>query len=652
MSLNSKDTDNENKQRGILITAYKRFIAFIYFSIATGALGRFFTMYKREEKLLRSGVIAKFFSKMKNVPVFLHKITRVIANQFESSLLLSFLRRLISRLISQQIRIYGTFTFSFGVYSVISYALKRYFIAQTSVQYLDIIVGAILIIVSLPMFFSSKSVGELLENSVIMRSVLIEGLGISEESLTLKNTRNSGKYALPFLFGIIAGIITYFFNIIYVIIFFLVFIIISIVIILPEIGVLCVAFLTPAFSHNNELTGIINFFIIITAFSYFIKVIRGKRIIRFSLLDLSILFFGVLLLFGGIISAGGELSKTYALNSCLLLLNYFLIVNLIKTKEWMFRCTASLITSAVLISLIGLFGKLINSLYNNEIGFSKRLIPFIINLFDNTEVLALFLVVILPFTLSYFIGLRNRRSKFSFLLINGMMLATIIISRSPLVLYTLFIELIVFFLIYSKKSVFFFLLIPVTIPFITIFVPHSIINIFTNAFDLSAPATNSFFQTAQGVIKMFGSNSVGGIGAGTTAFENVFGIYALPTTEAASGAPNLILQIVSSLGIVGLIVFIFIVILFYQMNFEHLKSPFDKRFKNLAIACISSITAMLFAGGFYNIWLDDGLFWLFFTIVALSSVYMNVSINEKAKHLGPLKYDINECSIEISRKIK
>ena len=43
----------------------------------------------------------------------------------------------------------------------------------------------------------------------------------------------------------------------------------------------------------------------LTFFSYLIKLVQGKRIFRAGLLDITVILFGIVLLFGGIVSAGG-----------------------------------------------------------------------------------------------------------------------------------------------------------------------------------------------------------------------------------------------------------------------------------------------------------------------------------------------------------
>ncbi len=651
MRMKTKDRTKGTKQSGIILTSYRNFINLIYLAITTGLIGRFFTMYSAEQNKFRNGVIAASFYKIKNVSGFLRKITRIIANQFENSMLTKGVRIFTSWLISRQIKFYGTFIFSFGTYSIISYILKRFFIDNVKIQYFDLIAGCVLVIVSIPMFFSSKSLCELLKKSVIMHSILIETLGITEESLNTTPSKLSEKYALPFLCGIISGLLTYLFGALIVMISIIAVIAISMIIMLPEIGILCVALLTPFFSHNAEYVYVINIFIIVTAISYLLKLIRGKRTMQFKLLDLMVLIFGLLVLFGGIVSSGGELSKTHAENLSLLIVCYFLIINMIKTKEWMFRCTATLISSAIFVSLIGLIIQLFSRFYIIDFSFSTRVVPFVISLFNNSEILSLLLVFALPYTISYFFSTKTTRAKFSVFLINIFILAAIISTGSPLVIYTLIATLFVFFVIYSKKSVFVFLIIPVAIPFATLILPDSILNIFKNVFNLSVPSTNATIQTLQGSLKMIWDNLFSGIGVGQSAFKNVFGLYAMPATESATGVPSLLLRIISELGIGAVLVFIFIVIMFYQKSFEHLKYPYDYRFKNLAICAIASLSGMLFAGLFYDIWADNGMFWLFFTLIALSRVYYNVGMDEKSKHIRVSRYDVGESSIELSRKI-
>ena len=650
MSSRAKKNKKSNKQSGIILTSYRKFINWLYLTISTGLIGRFFTAYSKEENKLQSGMLAGIFKRFKNLSFILRRITRGIAYQFEKSILLTAIKRLISWLISRQIKFYGTYIFSFGVYSVLSYVLKRFFIENVKIEYFDVIAGSVLIVVSLPMLFSAKPLCELLKKSVFMHAILIETFGIPDESFSQSETTKTEKYALPFLIGIISGIITYFFGSVVIIVGLTALIAMTMIIMSPEIGVLCVALLTPLFSHNQDFIMVINIFVLVTAISYMLKLLRGKRTIQLRLLDLIVLLFGILVLFGGIVSVGAEVSKEYAYNLCTLMLSYFLIVNLIKTKEWMFRCTATIVSSVVFVSLIGLLIRLFNHLYVIDLSFSTKFVPLLISLFNNSLILALMLVIVLPYTLSFLFSLQNIRAKVSVFLVNCFMIAAIISTGSALVIYTMIATLFVFFIIYTKKSVFAFLMIPVAIPFVTLFLPNKILRIFTDVFDLSAPATNSTIQTLQGSLKMIWNNIFGGNGVGTTAFQNVFPLYASPTTETAGGVPSLLLRVLSELGVSALLVFIFIIILFYQHSFEHLRAPYDHRFKSLMVSSVAAFSGMLFAGLFFDLWSDNGIFWIFWVLVALSRVYYNVDIDEKAKHSRVSKYDTGDSVVELSRK--
>ena len=69
----------------------------------------------------------------------------------------------------------------------------------------------------------------------------------------------------------------------------------------------------------------------------------------------------------------------------------------------------------------------------------------------------------------------------------------------------------------------------------------------------------------------------GGVGFGSSAFAEVYPLYAYAGIEAAPHSHNLYMQIILSMGIAGLICLLFIMLFYAQRSFEYIKNPFDQR---------------------------------------------------------------------------
>ena len=130
------------------------------------------------------------------------------------------------------------------------------------------------------------------------------------------------------------------------------------------------------------------------------------------------------------------------------------------------------------------------------------------------------------------------------------------------------------------------------------------------------------------VIKEF---FISGIGYGTSAFQNIYPQYAYAGIEAAEHSHNLFLQIFIGMGIVGLIAFAIVMLLFTQMNFEHIKNSKDKSAGLIAIASFCAIFAALVYGLFDHTWYSYRIFFLFWSVIAISTACMRVTRNEERK---------------------
>ena len=116
-----------------------------------------------------------------------------------------------------------------------------------------------------------------------------------------------------------------------------------------------VAKLTPFLSYSQGAFRALEFGIALTAIAYLGKLIRGKRVIRFSLVDVLVLLLGLLLYLSGAVAVGGEESARQVGHLCLFLVMYFMVVNLMRTPAWLHRAMLAGVGSASLLAVTGIF---------------------------------------------------------------------------------------------------------------------------------------------------------------------------------------------------------------------------------------------------------------------------------------------------------
>ena len=144
------------------------------------------------------------------------------------------------------------------------------------------------------------------------------------------------------------------------------------------------------------------------------------------------------------------------------------------------------------------------------------------------------------------------------------MIAAVVVTWSRGAWLGVLISLLIFFLIYSRKTACWLLIGGLTVPVWYSFLPSSFLSHFTDVLNLSDPAVYRQIYTWRGTLKMISNHLFGGIGYGTEAFCEVYPNYSIPGLELSESAGSLYLTIWSVMGLFGLLVFFAVMIVFAQ----------------------------------------------------------------------------------------
>ena len=193
-------------------------------------------------------------------------------------------------------------------------------------------------------------------------------------------------------------------------------------------------------------------------------------------------------------------------------------------------------------------------------------------------------------------------------------------------------SIILFLLIYSRKTFRYLIFGAAFIPFISFFLPQSVIRRFTSIGDLSDSSTLYRVYTWKGSLKLVGDHLFSGIGYGTKAYQDMYPQYAYAGIEAAEHSHSLFLQIIIGTGIVGIVAFVIVMFLFTQMNLEHIRDTKDISGKLISNAAFCSILSALIFGLFDFTWYNYRIFFLFWAIVAIGCACIRVCNDELRRH--------------------
>lgn len=621
----------------------ERLSEIIYNAFGSGFFGYIFTAYSKEQSSFENGFIKTHFTESSKLRQYFRNIKRYLSKSFESSEILKKLGKVTGLLISFPIKAYGSLFFSFGLYVTLTYLIRLFLPIIEAADVSVAIIGVTVCIVSVPLLLSSDTVAGAVGRSKILGTFFKEMLGFRDELFEVKKQKS--KSGIMIIIGMLLGVLTLWVNPFIILSAFALLILLALVIVSPEVGIVITIFALPFLSFF-EFPAIILGLIVLTIFiSYIVKLIRGKRILKFEIMDLSVLLFGILIFASGAITAGGSDGFKEGLLTAELILGYFLVVNLMRSTAWIKRCILSLVCSGTVVSFIGILQYFLGMFTRGawiDQGYFYDIKGRVVSLFENPNILAMYLVMVLPFAIYLMLITNVWKSKLLGFISVASILGCIILTWSRAAWLAAITCILIFFMIYSKKTVKYIIISLFFLPIISFFLPSSITRRFTSIGNLADSSTAYRVFTWKGTLRACLENFWGGVGYGPTAYREMYPQYAYAGMEASKHSHSLYLQILFGMGIFGLLVFAAVIILFLQMNFEYIKNESDKKTKMTVIACICAIVSMLVFGLFDFIWYNYRVLFLFWIIIALGCACVRIGCDESRRHSYKTDMDIND----------
>ncbi len=631
---------------GLIMSLLGRLTDAIYRALSGGLFGLIFTSYSAEQKALENGYIKGHLFGNELLRGYWRKIREIFARGFETSLTPHILKKIYRALLETSVKNYGNYMLSFGLYSVFVYFVRMYlpFFAEADTDHL--VSGVIFILLSMPMLASKKCLAEALGSSLGARAILCDVLGMRDESFEVPLRQSKFRANLSIVLGIASGMLTFFVSPAYIPLGAMLVVGIALVIAAPEIGIVASLFLLPFMSFTNMPSVFTAFIVGVSAVGYLIKLIRGKRILRFEIIDVAVGIFFVVTLLSGIVSLGRQPSLYEALMACMLMLVYFLITNMIRTREWVNRCVIALVSSATITSILGVleyfFGDISARWLDTEYFGDIR--GRVVSLFDNSNVLAFYLVMVFPFALDLILRSRNKSERFLARFSAASIVLCVIFTWSRGAWLGLIVSAIVYMLIKTRKIIKALFAFCFAIPILAIVLPPNIIRRFMSIGDLADSSTYYRVLTWRGSLDAISDNLFVGYGYGSPAFERAYPGYAYSGIEAAEHTHSLYLQILFGVGILGFAAFFIVLLFFAQKNLEFFKKTELRGQSNVAAAAFVSFVASLVMGMFDYIWYNNRILFLFWAIMGIASSVIRINDDlEKRKRVEETSDSRSAC---------
>ena len=541
---------------------------------------------------------------------------------FENSLLRAMLEAWIHALFDAPLRSYALFFIGFSVSSLFA----RWFLLSVPPNVNRVLFALFTVIVVLPARASKRSLWQSLEESRFLgrwqREVARARLAWNQKQNAAKSSHTVGVL----LVSAVVGLLTVFWTAWGVLLMLASSALLLTVWLTPELGILLLVGAFPFVHVMPHPTAILIMLALWVELAYFVKVLQGRRTLIFGMVDALVLLLGVCYLCAALVGAGGRVGLFAGVGRFLTVAFWFPVRNLMQQRRWREQTFFAVVLAAWFCATVGIYQYFFGDLELKWVDTARfsDIGGRVVATFSNPNILAVYLVTVLPVCLAVCIsrGHRRHRRMLGFLSLCTTLLCILLTWTRGAWLAALF-SAILFLVCYHHRTASSTILL--ALPAITLspLLPSSIVNRFVSIGRLSDSSVCYRLYTWRGSLRLIWHHPWG-IGTGEAAFGALYPRFAVSGTESVPHTHHLLLQITAELGVAGgLVLCALIVCLALAFCYALSKLRSEARRAMLAAAC--GVFGCLILGLFDYIWYDPAMTLLFFfsagSLIALTERY-------------------------------
>lgn len=388
-----------------------------------------------------------------------------------------------------------------------------------------------------------------------------------------------------------------------------------------------IATVVLAVSPTMALVGLI----MLTFMSFLLNFARDEHMsFKRTALDIPLMLFAGVLTISAVTSFAFMSSVMAVMVYLVFILSYYLLTNSIRTKERLY-------TLIVFVLFVGLFVAAYG-IYQHIFGFAEGTVwtdtsmfedieTRVVSTFENPNVLGEYLLLLIPVCVGVIVGVKSNYIKLTHLGIVAVLSLCMIYTYSRGNWIGLLVAIFIFFAFYDKRFIWLAVVALVLSP---LFLPQNVINRISSVGDMGDSSTSYRVYIWIGTLKMLKDYWFCGIGIGTAAFEKIYSNYALSAISAPH-SHNLYLQIITENGIMGIITFAAVMVVYFKQCVSTVITCKDKFLKSIIIGLASGMLGYLVQGVFDNVWYNYRVFLLFFIILGITAVSIEVAKNSSTE---------------------
>ena len=652
MSKKSKDRSESFFAKNI-----DRFCSYIYSLFTNGTAG---TWLSSNDNLFRDSRYAK---KVENKAVSLRseysKYSELVMEQSKAVKVFSVFKRFLASL---NLNVYGVFFLTYGLSSLFMYYITILLNGKNDNGSSSLIVSLILVLCSIPLILASGSATNLMADSKVMRKLIVSFFGIPEEKMRQNKLISGAEYLfMAVMIALLCGVLTFFLHSAYVLIILGTVVLLCVILSTPETGVVLSIVLTPFLQYFDDSEVILAVFIVITACSYVLKLLRHRRTLVFTSEGMVCAIFCGFVLVASILTRGGiHTLKDGLLAVTIIIGGFFLTFNLIKGEKRISACAKILAGAFTVLCLSGVWSVFFDGISDGVMYVMKDYIQPIMhgnNLYivDSAEVFGVMAVLISLLIFAYMARQKSARGVAAVIVfMAGIMGATFIYGTYETVM-AIIVEFCIFWMLYSRKTlkVIIYSIVPVTTVLLVYaglakqFDLPGIMTLIDSIMPLGFSDSPIYNNVVEDAFAMIRDGNLSGIGAGDHAFKILFPAYADVVSAGAEDPGMFMLQILCWSGVGGLLAFsVFVFILMKKSLGSLIVSRYmTLRCETLALVC--GIAGALIYGSVNCLWTDMRMLYLFWVCAALLAGCVKEGREREAARLADFANENDSTDVEL-----
>ncbi|WP_054871585.1 O-antigen ligase [Caloranaerobacter sp. TR13] len=305
------------------------------------------------------------------------------------------------------------------------------------------------------------------------------------------------------------------------------------------------------------------------------------------------------------------------------------VVNSIENKKQLNSILTLFVFTTVLVAIYGLYQ------YKTGIKLDRAWVDVSINpdintrvfsVFGNPNILAEYLIMSIPISISLFWFTKKLLKKLIFLLSSLILIGTLILTFSRGGWLGFAFGLLIFVVLVEKRLL--LSLIPAGV--LAIFImPSSVIHRITTIGNLSDSSNAYRIKVWTITLDIIRDNWMTGVGFGYIPFRETFVKYI--RTMNVYHAHNMYLETLAEMGIGGFVLFILFIFIIYKYAIITLMKNNDRYLKTITAGALAGLSSVLFHGLFENVLYLPRIIITFWTLISFILVAVRLSKDERKK---------------------